>query len=152
MSAVIVVPEKMGLSNFAETICAEASPKFVPNFIADLRWPEPVPRSHLNRDFSVHIVAVAFMIEGRPEPWDFPYIIASRKGKKAMECRVWARLDRTIINRLPLDRMPKLWEVMIGGEAEFSVGKEGAFDDLLKTVEARKEELVFAVFDAEDDE
>jgi hypothetical protein len=152
MSNVIVVPDKMGVSNLAESICAEAGVNFVPNIIVNLRLPEPIPRPQLNKDFCIFFITVAHMMESEPLPLDFPYVIAARRAKKVKEGRIWARLNRSLVKNLPIDKMPKLWELMYGGEAEFLVGRESAFDDLLNTCEARKEELLFSIYDAEDDD
>jgi hypothetical protein len=152
VNSVIVLPDKLGLSNLADAICAEVGPKFVPNISMHLRWSGPLSRSEMSGGFCLFFIAVAHIMGRDAESISFPYVIATKRAKEVSECRAWARFSKGMINGLPIEQIHKLWEVMFGANADFLVGKEPAFQDLKNITENRKDELVFVVHETDDDD
>jgi hypothetical protein len=73
---------------------------------------------------------------------DAPYLLAVNRVGKVNDCRIWTDYDDALIDKSRIEQVPLIWECLVSGLAEVTIGKKSALQLLTQIYEKQTPERV----------
>ena len=146
MVNIIVPPNGLRRPHLAESLFPDVGPEFVPNLVFGLHWPQPLWRADARQEARFFLGMFAALREHkmmqrrcRALP-DAPYVLAVNRLGDVSDCLIWTDYEEDKIDKSRIEQLPLIWECLVGGRAEVTIGREPALHVLTQTYEGQKPE------------